>query len=107
MAGKGDLRRPAAVPKAVVDAEYDRIFGKRADPEALFVKQTAGQLGRASVEWTQAVEPRGARERKARNIGQLELAIPPKKCMYPGCFEEAGHDMLHNRYELMREPKPW
>ena len=28
MAGKGDRRRPAKVPKEVVDANYETIFGK-------------------------------------------------------------------------------
>lgn len=43
-------------------------------------------------------------EQKARDIGQLELQLHPRECMYPGCFEPAGHDELHNRYEIMREP---
>lgn len=29
--GKGDLRRPAAVPKEQVDREFERIFGPRRD----------------------------------------------------------------------------
>jgi len=29
MAGKGSRRRPTKVPQAVVDANYDAIFGKR------------------------------------------------------------------------------
>lgn len=75
MAGKGDARRPAAISQAELD-----------------------------LRWAQAF-PRGARERKAREIGQLELQLAPNRCMYPGCRQPAGHDMLHNRYEIMREPK--
>lgn len=33
--GKGDSRRPAAVPRAVVEANYERTFGRSSDHVAL------------------------------------------------------------------------
>lgn len=43
MAGKGDLRRPAAVPKAQVDAEYDRIFRSKRKPRCRECGKTYGR----------------------------------------------------------------
>jgi hypothetical protein len=73
VAGKGDLRRPAAIPKDEFDRRWSEAFGRAAPCGS---------------------DQAGRRERQARKIGQLELPMKAAPlCQL--CDLPAGVDPTH------------